>query len=163
LKEILSIATSDAVLAFLPSCLKTFARGETSAMDKHVEIKGFLRVGSSAPVLLVLEDEALIALDIESEALANGFSVYTASTCAQGSAWLETHTPDVAILDISLEDGPCVPVAKELQIRGVPFLVHSARGRLDNLDPVFKFGTWVGKPTDTSALIDTAKALAGTY
>lgn len=139
------------------------SKGKHSAMDKHVESQNPLSVRTSALVIMILEDEAIIALDLESEAVANRFSVFTAATCAEGKAWLDGNTPDVAILDVSLEDGPCVPVAKELQRRGVPFIVHSARGALDNLDEVFNSGTWVGKPADTAALINTAKTLAGTY
>lgn len=132
-------------------------------MDKHIASQKSLSVRTSAPVIMILEDEALIALDLESEASANGFSVFAAATCAKGKAWLEGNTPDVAILDVFLVDGPCVPVAKELQRRGVPFIVHSARGSLDNVDEVFNSGTWVGKPADTPALINAAKTLAGTY
>ena len=39
--------------------------------------------------------------------------------------WLSVHNPDVAILDIMLQDGNSAELAKKLCGRGIPFLVVS--------------------------------------
>ncbi len=77
--------------------------------------------------VLIAEDEALIAMLIEDEAASAGFDIVGPfATCADASRWLATDTPDVAILDHELADGPCTEVAIELRRRGVPLIVASA-------------------------------------
>ncbi len=69
----------------------------------------------SAPRVLVLEDEAIIALDIEGILTDAGLDVAaTLSSCAGAVEWLTANRPDVAILDIDLQDGSCEHVAQRL-------------------------------------------------
>ena len=59
------------------------------------------------PLVVVLEDEALIALDLQDGLQDSGYRVAgTFTTCAEALSWLQTETPDVAILDTVLKDGP---------------------------------------------------------
>ena len=58
--------------------------------------------------VLVLEDEPIIALDIEGILCDAGLEVAaTLSTCAAAMEWLKANTVDVALLDIDLPDGSC--------------------------------------------------------
>jgi len=111
------------------------------------------------PNILLLEDEALIALDVE-RTLADaqiGQSTSFAS-CAGALKWLETNTPDVAVVDIFLRDGECDEVAEILVARGVPLVIHSARrGAASDNHRVFLSGTWICKPSDPSELTSAVK------
>lgn len=107
---------------------------------------------------LLLEDEPLIAIDIEQILDAAGFDVTSVSTCAQANAWLQTHRPDVAVLDIELRDGSCHTVAAGLNDQGVPFIVHSGDIPALHRDTPFVKGAWVTKP---SAPEDLLAALRG--
>ena len=68
------------------------------------------------PLVLVLEDEALIALNLQDELQDAGYEVAGPfTTCAAALEWLQTETPDTAILDAALKDGPCREIALELE------------------------------------------------
>jgi DNA-binding response OmpR family regulator len=112
-----------------------------------------------SPEVLILEDEALIALDLENmllDAQAGQLTVLT--SCAAAMAWLSQHTPDVAVIDIFLYDGECIDVAGTLVERGVPFVVHSARSRAtDEAHRVFLNGHWISKPADPAELVAAVK------
>jgi DNA-binding response OmpR family regulator len=74
--------------------------------------------------VLVLEDEAVVALMIEELLTESGFVVIgpVASTMA-GLAIVEQEIVDCAVLDIKLTDGTSLPVAKALAARGIPFVI----------------------------------------
>jgi DNA-binding response OmpR family regulator len=110
--------------------------------------------------ILLLEDEALIAIEVE-RMLADaqlGLATCLAS-CAEALTWLETNTPDVAVVDIFLKDGECDEVAEVLVARGVPLIIHTARRKAtsDN-HRVFRKGIWICKPSDPSELTSAVKA-----
>nr|CAD6415441.1 hybrid sensor histidine kinase/response regulator [Rhizobium sp. Q54] len=112
--------------------------------------------------LLLVEDQMLIAADVEMMLAAHGLSrVTTIPSAAEALRKLEQFRPDIAILDVNLGTGTSLPVAQELTRRGIPFMF--ATGYTDrsiipaNLDvPVLR------KPYEVSALISTvATVLAG--
>jgi two-component SAPR family response regulator len=98
--------------------------------------------------ILLLEDEALIALDVETMLTdIKAGSVVSMMSCGDALNWLADHTPDIAIIDIFLRDGECMEVADILVERSVPFVVHSARRRVSHdSHRVFLKGTWISKP-----------------
>jgi DNA-binding response OmpR family regulator len=72
-------------------------------------------------------------------------------------AWLESHTPDVAIVDVLLRDGPCTPTVHALRQRKIPFVIYSGlkpRARPPELAAV----PWLEKPAArkdlTTVLLD---------
>ena len=80
---------------------------------------------ASGPVVLILEDEAIIALNFQDELQDAGYRVGGPfTTCADALFWLQTNTPDVAVLDTILNDGPCGDIARELAGREVPFVIY---------------------------------------
>ena len=104
-----------------------------------------------APIL-ILEDEPLIAMDLELMLSSEGICpVELAGSCAAAEAWLAGHTPSIAIVDISLKDGSCVDLARELLTRKVPLIVCSGAQKSD-IDPVFKAGIWLPKPCQANEL-----------
>ncbi|MEO6014238.1 MAG: response regulator [Devosia sp.] len=117
---------------------------------------------SQPPVALLLEDEPLIAMDVESTLQDGGFDVVTFATCSEAEAWLEHNHPAIAVVDITLRDGPCTEAVQELVRRNIPFIVHS--GDMDRSalpDLAFDAGTWMSKPSSSDALMTTARNLAG--
>jgi two-component system, response regulator PdtaR len=109
----------------------------------------------SRPLVLLLEDEAIIALDLQDELQECGYAVAGPfNTCAAALDWLHTATPDIAILDTLLKDGPCRDIARELARQGVPFLIYS--GHQEDVDHFADLPrvAWIEKPAPPSVLIE---------
>jgi len=103
--------------------------------------------------ILILEDQPLIALDLEELLTGAGFGNLTLlSSCAEAESWLSTNRPDAAILDIILRDGECTEVARILAARSIPFITHSGNIKAE-ADPVFLLGAWVAKPAQPQSLL----------
>lgn len=105
--------------------------------------------------VLILEDEPIIALDVEGILTDAGFEVAgTLSTCASAMEWLKANRPDVALLDIDLHDGSCELVAQRLHDLGVPFVVFSGSDPTDyTIDRVFLKGGWLEKPAQGPQIV----------
>lgn len=83
---------------------------------------------SQPPLVLLVEDEPLILMDLEMAVEEGGYRTCTASCVQQALALLGdgTEPPAVAILDVSLLEGETsLPVALELERRGIPYIFHS--------------------------------------
>jgi DNA-binding response OmpR family regulator len=116
----------------------------------------------AAGVALLLEDEPVIALDIELTLTEAGFSVIWFTTCSAGLGWLRQNALDVAIIDMRLQDGASNPVAALLTERGIPFVVHSGADILDaNSDPEFATGFWLSKPSRSEDLVAAVTRAVG--
>jgi CheY-like chemotaxis protein len=78
------------------------------------------------PCCLVVEDQALIGMALEASLEEQGFQIAGpfARVC-DALKWLKEHTPDIALLDLVLGDGPCTQLATTLRSRGVPFAIYS--------------------------------------
>jgi CheY-like chemotaxis protein len=109
--------------------------------------------------VLVVEDEPLIALDIEEMLTSAGCTVAAIlDTCEAAEVWLASNSPDVAILDIQLKDGTCESVARTLHERSIPFVVHSGSEQSDDvLHPIFREGSWVAKPASQDELAEALR------
>jgi DNA-binding response OmpR family regulator len=113
-----------------------------------------------APIALVLEDEMLIVLDLESHLAEAGFAVVVARSCAEANRFLGDQTPNLAIVDVELSDGSCHAIAGTLVERNVPFIVHSGTPLDDGTD-VFRRGHFLSKPASMPKLVEIAKAMVG--
>jgi DNA-binding response OmpR family regulator len=103
--------------------------------------------------VLVLEDEALIALDLESTLLEAGWLVMgPAGSLARARELLAAGHPDLACLDLNIGLETSHDLARELLARGVPVVFISgrdARALPDDLRGV----PVLGKPIDEAALL----------
>jgi DNA-binding response OmpR family regulator len=89
-----------------------------------------------------------------------GFEVsgpFTSSSAALAS--LDRQTPDAAILDIDLNDGPCVALARTLREKGIPFLVLTGHNSNVSHEEAFSGAPWLAKPMSYDALINTVRTL----
>ncbi len=79
--------------------------------------------------ILLVEDEALIAMEIEMILEAFGARVHgPVPDLAEAVVAAETERFDAAVLDIDLGGEDVFPVARILQRREVPFLFHTGHG-----------------------------------
>ena len=107
---------------------------------------------------LLLEDEPLICMDLETILRTEGFDVTTRMSCVEANAWLDRHRPDIVIVDIELRDGPCTEVMARLIDANIPFVVHTGDHPSFHVGTPFARGVWVGKPAAPDELIQALKA-----
>lgn len=117
-------------------------------------------MSGNSTVVLSLEDEPLIAVDVEFVLGDAGFKVTTVASCAEALEWLALFSPDVAIVDIILRDGPCPAVVEQLVADRIPFLVHSGDNPRLHADTILAKGIWIGKPSDGAEMVRAARQLA---
>ena len=78
-------------------------------------------------LVLVVEDEFLIAMDLELLLQRHGWRVLgPAATVDEALRLLARRERPVALLDVNLRGELVTPVAEELRARGVPFVLASA-------------------------------------
>ena len=112
------------------------------------------------PLVLIVEDEAIIALNLQDEMQDSGYSVAGPfTTCADALSWLRSKTPDVAVLDTVLKDGACHEIALDLTRRKVPFLIYSGHPEDRELFSAFQHVRWIEKPVPPAVLIEECKHL----
>ena len=86
------------------------------------------RLASDLRILLV-EDQMLIAMDVEATLADQGIKqVVTASSAEEALAAIRKSEPDIAVLDVNLGNGTSIPVAEELRRRQVPFVFATGYG-----------------------------------
>jgi DNA-binding response OmpR family regulator len=68
---------------------------------------------------------------------------------------LQSHTPDVAIIDIHLRDGSSTGLAQALRDRDVPFIVFSGEKRDAGISAGFEGARWLGKPAASREVLQT--------
>lgn len=78
--------------------------------------------------VLVLEDEAIIAMLIEELLEDAGAEIDGHSTLATALAAVERQVPDMAVLDVNIHGETSYPVAEQLAARGVPLIFASGYG-----------------------------------
>lgn len=86
---------------------------------------------TQATRILVVDDEALIALDVEAMLLAAGFDVVAiARDAAAAHPYLDRGAADLVVLDAVLNGESAAPLAERLRGANIPFVVasgHAAR------------------------------------
>ncbi|TCH98249.1 response regulator [Roseococcus sp. SYP-B2431] len=111
--------------------------------------------------ILIVEDEFLIALDLQQMLERRGWRVLgPAATVQAALRLLEQDVPNVALLDVQLRSELVTRVAETLAARGVPFAVASAFERPERFGGAILTGVPnVGKPTQERRLLATLERL----
>ena len=109
----------------------------------------------SSKHILLVEDEALIALDIETTLIEAGHRVSSARSRSAAQGLLGKEQFDLAIIDFHLPDGDSATLAQQLNEMGVPFVVCSGTAGLSELGGVFAEARFLAKPFSSDALLDT--------
>ncbi len=103
--------------------------------------------------ILVVEDEPLIAMEIEEILREAGYrDVQIAATVEQALKWVETDGVGAAVLDANLGGASAEPVAAALLRRSIPFVGLSGYSA-DQRPASFAFAPFVSKPFKPADLI----------
>ena len=83
-------------------------------------------MNSERPVVLVVEDEFIIALDLSETVRELGYALEGPYADKENAfIAIDRHMPDCAILDVYTGDGEVFPLADALTEAGVPIIFHS--------------------------------------
>ena len=109
--------------------------------------------------VLLMEDEALIALDVEMALRDAGVSdIVTAFTTDEALGALDQHTICAAILDIHVGQTESYDVARRLRGRGIPFVFSTGTSaELPEFDDV----PLVLKPYSSDAIVEALSRVTG--
>ncbi len=79
----------------------------------------------SGRLILIVEDEALIALDVAQAFEDAGASVEVASSLAEATRLLDGTTISAAVVDHVLRDGDTISLLQTLKSRSIPYIRHT--------------------------------------
>ena len=108
--------------------------------------------------VLVAEDELIIGVDLCDTVEEAGFEVdgpYESASSAIDS--LERRTPDLAILDIRLDDGEVFPLADRLMAANVPVIFHSGEVSPTEVSGRYPRAHALAKPCPPNQIIETMR------
>ncbi|MDF2374557.1 MAG: response regulator [Rhizobiaceae bacterium] len=109
--------------------------------------------------IVVVEDEALIVLDIEEAVLGAGCEVVGyAKTIAEAHDVLDSASCDGVILDANLNGDSVKPIAERLKAANVPYIVVSGYSR-DQLDFLDETAVLVAKPFNFEQLTASIRGM----
>jgi DNA-binding NtrC family response regulator len=110
--------------------------------------------GLSQHRVLVVEDETLIGLTLAGLLADEGFWVVgPVGSLAEGLFALDHASPDAVVLDLTLRDGMCAALAREIRARNIPFIVFSGYPRQDFGFPELHDVPWFEKPGNAEEII----------
>ena len=109
--------------------------------------------------ILVIEDEPLVSMELESELAAAGCKVVgPAATLDEAKTLVEDANYDAALLDVNLRGQPVDKLAAFLTKKNCPFAFVTGYGR-DALPSGFRGAVVLGKPFSADQLLATAEVL----
>jgi CheY-like chemotaxis protein len=101
-------------------------------------------------LILVVEDEPVIAIDIREALRCAGASVAQARTVREALDKAEAPCLSAAVLDHRLSDGDTSPVCERLGVRGIPFVLYTG---FDRVEGPCSAGGHVRKPVPPQRLV----------
>jgi DNA-binding response OmpR family regulator len=102
--------------------------------------------------ILIVEDEPLIALDLETAFERVGANVITTSTLRAAMALVDKENLSAAVLDHALGDGNSSHLCERLHARGIPFVIYSGFPRTEG---GYQHVPHVSKPASPEVLVTT--------
>jgi DNA-binding response OmpR family regulator len=117
--------------------------------------------GEAGPMrVLLVEDEALIALDMQDALEAAGHVVAAIADRVDSAAELaNTGAFDIAVLDVHLDGVQIWPVAEILRERGIPLILLTGLLSTADVPASCAAAPRLAKPVDQSALLETVATL----
>lgn len=110
---------------------------------------------------LLIEDNPLVGLDLADALDAGGYYVAGPFPCGrEASEWLARFTPDVAVVDLTLRDGRCLEVVRELKARDIPFIIYSGCPLQQRPSDVPADVPWLEKPASYGVIARTLELLS---
>lgn len=112
--------------------------------------------------VLIVEDEMLVALEIENLLQEQGYVVLgPAPRVSRALALLDRERPDAALLDLNLQGQSATPVAAALSARGVPFAIVTGYGEMQSREPELQDAPRVDKPVHHRELLRVLAQVLG--
>lgn len=103
--------------------------------------------------VLIVEDQMLIALDLENILGDHGMIVTaTATSLREALVYLGKERPDCAVLDVNLGEESSAPIARHLIEIGVPFIFATGYGETGSIPTDFAGVPVVRKPYDKHSI-----------
>jgi DNA-binding response OmpR family regulator len=117
----------------------------------------------SGVTVLVVEDDLLLAIDLEDTLAGMGAVVVDVShTLDEAMAWADADDFAVAVLDFSLGSDSVTPLARRLARQNVPFILHTGMSRGEPSLMEWRDALIVEKPASPHTLVAAIKSvLAG--
>jgi DNA-binding response OmpR family regulator len=117
-----------------------------------------------SPKILVVEDEFLIALELDETLRAAGFQVLGPATSVSAALeLLNVERPDAAVLDVNLGGEWVTPVAEALRVKVVPFILATGYVAADlQAEPALRGAVNVGKSWRAERLLDELRSALST-
>lgn len=113
-----------------------------------------------SPIVLVAEDELLIAMDVMDELDLAGFqTIGPFADIKRALDYCQRKLPDCAVLDVCLRDGESYPLADWLAAQQVPVVFHSAHASERELSARYPLARFCPKPASKSALAEVVAQL----
>jgi len=132
-----------------PHSVRTLRNGGGAGAENGV---GRVRAGERQPRVLLVEDEALVAMMIQETLAEFGFDVLgPVATVSEALAAARDQCLDAAVLDINLGDDLVYTVAEILARRGVPFVFVTGYDS-DSVDARFSGIPVLQKPIERESL-----------
>lgn len=122
------------------------------------------RPGLSGKAIMIVEDEYLIAMNLEMALADLGASIigpYARVEAALAAIEADDHLPDAAVLDINVRNRPVFPVAERLSERGIPFVFATGYDKW-TIPGAFSQVRRFEKPTDPAVVAHAVAELIGT-
>lgn len=114
------------------------------------------------PSILIIEDNEEMLDDLAAIFKMVGYTVYTATTGAEGLSQAEAHQPDVILSDIRMPGemdglGLLARIRAHPQLAKTPFIIHSAFQNTEYVQKAQSLGAdaFLGKPTSIEKLLST--------
>lgn len=137
----------------------TIARSETALVaraDFNRDLSKMRQAdGLRGKRVLVVEDEFLVALDLECELADSGAEVTCASTLGQATGVAQSGRFDAVVLDLNLHGETSYPLADYLAANDVPFVFHTGQGEQSVLAKRYPGVAVCNKPCDGRILLKT--------
>lgn len=115
-----------------------------------------------SPRILIVEDEMLVAMDIEAMFLdANWEVIGPVPDVPQALSMLETKSPDAVCLDMNLNGTPSTPIVDALNRLGIPFVVVTGYSTDKAAGPAYQGAPIVHKPFTAAELLHAVKQAMG--
>lgn len=117
------------------------------------------------PRILVAEDEFIIAYDLCDTVKEAGYSVEGPHpNISSAMLAFQKEKPDLAILDVNLDDGIVYPLAEKLAQEDIPIIFHSGQYSREEMQKRFPSAQTLCKPCPPAEMLNSVnEALAAAH
>jgi DNA-binding NarL/FixJ family response regulator len=129
------------------------------AVERHMNGSG-ARGRLAGAHILVVEDEVLVAMDIQSVLEDEGAEIIGPAYTVSQALELASHEGiKAAVLDLRLNNDSVAPVARLLADRRIPFVFYSGQSTSDPMRAEWPWTRLVHKPASSAELVSAAVEL----